>query len=123
MPVSMTGSLCTPLAASNAFSLLGLAYVAIPVIVLLASATFCSRRSRRPFGPIVFGAATAIVAMVLVGFISAKHPNGVLDRNLAAAANLAACIGALLGVAGFCGLRRAGLAIRKHRSDIADAGY
>ena len=117
----MNESLCMPLAASRAFSPFGLVYVAIPVIVLLVAAGLASRQSGRPFWPIVCGAASAIVAVVLVVFISAQHPNGVLDRNLAVAADSAACLGAVLGAVAFRGLRRAGLAIGAHSAEITDS--
>jgi uncharacterized membrane protein YeaQ/YmgE (transglycosylase-associated protein family) len=100
-----------PLGASTAFSIWGLLYVAIPVLVLLFAAWFVSRGKVHSLWPIVCGAIGASVGIVLMASMSDQHPNGLLDRNLALSVNLSACLGAVLGVAALAAWRAAVSAI------------
>ena len=103
-------------AASTVFSLFGLVYVAIPVVVLVVGAWLVSRRSGRPFWAIVSAATAAVVGLFVMAWISGERREVLTDEQLAVAANAAACLGAAFGVAAFAGFRAAARAIAGRRT-------
>jgi hypothetical protein len=77
----MNGNESWPFAASTAFSLFGLLYVAIPVIVLLVTAWFAARTSRQLLWAIVCGGTAAVLGLfaaisvlAAVADLSGEHP-------------------------------------------------
>ena len=119
----MNGNESWPFAASTAFSLFGLLYVAIPVIVLLVAARFAARTSRQLFWAIVCGATAAVLGLfaAVSTLAAAAHLSGefaqvLIDRHLAFAANVGACLGSAVGVAAFVAVRAAIHALARRRS-------
>lgn len=110
------------LAASNVFSAFGLLYVAIPVALLLVAAWLVSRWSGSCFWPLVFGAVAVIIAVAVVACVSARSPDGLVDRNLPVAVNAAACVGAVSGVTACAGLRAVTHALAGGRSEAVRGG-
>ena len=124
----MNGNEPWSFAASTAFSLFGLLYVAIPVIVLLGAAWFAARTSRHLFWAIVCGGTAAVVGLfsAIAGLATVAGLSGegplFIDRYLPVAANLGACLGAAVGVAAFAGVRAATYALRRRGSGASNPG-
>ena len=124
----MNGNDYWPFAASTVFSAFGLFYVAVPVFVLLVAAWFASWRSGRLVWAIVCGATAAVLGLfaaipglATVACLLGERPQVLIDRHLALAANVGACLGVGVGVAAFAGVRAVARALSRRRFRTANS--
>jgi hypothetical protein len=101
MPSPELNSFAMLFAASSVFSLFGLIYFGVPILVLLTSAICLSTRTCRTFWLLVSGAVSAIVAIFIVTAYYENRGSELSDGQPALLANISVCVGAVIGVACF----------------------
>lgn len=94
------------LAASTAFSLLGFLYASIPIGFLFFVSRTVSGSWSGAVRPLLAGGVTSVAAIIAVVCTADRLPHSLIDRHFTISVNLAATMGAVLGILTFAAIRR-----------------